>query len=235
MLTKKSKKNPLLMEARKVLLNQVTLGKNDHLVTVNEFRFQLWGAADGEGSLRTWGVSHREYKYKQNSKLSNKQVIFKVAKRFGNMGRVIDFQSEPDAVGCLVRTYIFYPVVLAFHEKDGELELAAFTPRCLVSGLTNWIVARKFEKSMDDMIERDREGESTFKERLRLRAEEAEERRKEKKEAKLKKKEAAKALRAGKASAIKNEKPEEEDYSDILEEFKKVSEDLAEDETDENE
>ena len=154
MLTKKSKKNPILMEARKVLLNHVTINENDRFVTVDEFRFQMWGAADGEGSLRFWGVAHREHTY--NSKLDHKKVIYRAQKRMTSLGRGIDFRSEENISGCIVRTYIFYPVVLAFYEnKDGELELAAYTPRWLTSGLAIAVVVRKFDKAMQDLAERE--------------------------------------------------------------------------------
>ncbi|MBO4863676.1 MAG: hypothetical protein J5517_04885 [Eubacterium sp.] len=141
------------MEARKVLLNQVTINAHDRFVTVDEFRFQMWGAADGEASLRFWGVAHRERTYK--SDMNNRKVIFRAEKRMITLGRGINYKSNPDAAGCIVRTYIFYPVVLAFYEnKEGVLELAAFTPRWLTSGLAISTVVRKFEKAMDGVIER---------------------------------------------------------------------------------
>ena len=198
MLTKKSKKNPILMEARKVLLNHVTLNDNDRLVTVDEFRFQLWGAADGESSLRFWGVAHREHIYK--SKLDHKKVIYRAQKRMTSLGRGIDFKSEDYISGCIVRTYIFYPVVLAFHEnKDGELELAAYTPRWLTAGLAIAVVVRKFDKTIQDLAEREaveRSGLSLKfhnfitdkKEKLNEKKEESKKNRLEKKKEKLKRK-----------------------------------------------
>ena len=165
MLTKKSRKNPILMEARKVLLNRVTINENDRFVTVDEFRFQMWGAADGEAPLRFWGVSHREHIY--NSRLDHRKVVYRARKRMATLGRGIDFKSDPNAAGCIVRTYIFYPVVLAFRETDeGVLELAAFTPRWLTSGLAIAVVVRKFEKAMSDLCERSETDEKGLSEKV---------------------------------------------------------------------
>ena len=153
LLSKKSKNNPILMEARKVLLNRVTINDNDRFVTVDEFRFQMWGAADGEAPLRFWGIAHRERLYE--SKIDHRKVIYRAQKRMNTLGRGIDYKVDQEVAGCIVRTYVFYPVVLAFREtEDKKLQLEAYTPRWLTSGLAIAIVARKFDKVMEDLITR---------------------------------------------------------------------------------
>ena len=165
MLSRKDRKNPILLEARQVLLNHVTIDSNDRFVIVDEFRFQLWGAADGEASLRFWGVAKRKLKYKSN--LSNTQAVYKVNKRITTLGRGINYKSNDKAAGCIVRTYIFYPVVLAFYEnEEGELELAAFTPKWLTAGLAISVVVRKFEKIMDGLVERIETEDKTLSEKI---------------------------------------------------------------------
>ncbi len=187
MLSKKSKENPILMEARKVLLNHVTINENDRFVTVDEFRFQMWGAADGESNLRFWGIAHREHIYE--SKMDNKKVLYRARKRMTTMGRGIDFKCDPNAAGCIVRTYVFYPVVLALHgTEEGQLELEAFTPRWLTAGLAIAIVVRKFEKVMKDLAERSETDEKTSIEKFHSFISEKKENFKKKKEEKKQKK-----------------------------------------------
>ncbi len=154
-----------MLEARQVLLNHVTIDSNDRFVTVDEFRFQLWGAADGEASLRFWGLAKRKFIFKSN--LSNTQAVFKVNRRITTLGRGINFKSNDKAAGCIVRTYVFYPVVLAFYEnEEGELELAAFTPKWLTAGLAISVVVRKFEKIMDGLVERVETEDKTLSEKI---------------------------------------------------------------------
>ena len=233
MLTKKSRNNPILMEARKVLLNHVTIGPDDKFVTVDEFRFQMWGAADGEAPLRFWGVANRKFTYR--SDLDNTKVIYKAAKRMTTMGRGINFKSDPDAAGCIVRTYIFYPVVLAFYENDeNELELAAFTPRWLTSGIAIRVVARKFNKVMEGTAECISMQKKTiverFREHLSDKRKAKQEKKDEKKNKKLKKqfdKELEKEVLRMKAKSNKNDsegKESKESADD--EELKKVYEEV---------
>ncbi len=227
MLSKKSKENPILLEARKVLLNRVSINENDRFVTVDEFRFQMWGAADGEASLRFWGVAHRERIYE--SELDNKKVLYRAQKRMNNMGRGIDFRSKPDAAGCIVRTYIFYPVVLAFYEnEDGFLELAAFTPRWLTSGLVMAIVMRKFDKNMKDLVTRSELDEKGISERFFGFISEKKEGLKEKKAENKKKK-----IKKKKAKALK--KQEEKKAREELKAAEKAAENQEAEDLDENE
>lgn len=232
MLTKKSKKNPILMEARKVLLNHVKINANDRFVTVDEFRFQMWGAADGEASLRFWGVAHREHIYE--SKMDHKKVIYRAQKRMSSLGRGIDFKSDMDVAGCIVRTYIFYPVVLAFYEtENGILELAAYTPRWITAGLAMSVVIRKFEKSMEDLAERsetDRNGLSDKlgafikdkKAKYKSKHEEKQKEKNEKKKAKIAKKNDEKLLKEEierakrKAAGLEVEDSEDDYIEEVL-------------------
>ncbi len=153
MLTKKSKNNPMLMEARKVLLNQVMLDTDGHFVVTDEMRFPLWGAADGESKLRFWGVSSRAYDY--SSDLSNTKTIYKVENLMGTIGRLINMKSVEGAAACLVKSYIFYPVVLVFYESDdGKLTLSAFSARSLTSPLGVRLAVLKFDKAVDGLASR---------------------------------------------------------------------------------
>ena len=153
MLTKKSKNNPMLMEARKVLLNQVVLDADGHFLTTNEVRFPLWGAADGESKLRVWGLTSREYNY--SSELSNTKTLFKVENLMGTIGRLINLRCDNQAAACLVKSYVFYPVVLVFHEDEEEkLVLSAFSPRSLTSALAVRLAVLKFDKTVDGLVDR---------------------------------------------------------------------------------
>lgn len=152
---KKKEKDPLYVEARKVLLNQVELDKDGNFITASERRFPLWGAADGEDRIRMFGVSNRTYYY--DSEYNNSKAIFRAGKAMANIGRGINLRSDPKAVACLVKTYIFYPTVLVFYEdkeNDDQLCLTAFTPRTYTSGLAIKLALKKFDKSAGEELER---------------------------------------------------------------------------------
>ena len=153
MLKKKKKKDPLLTEARKVLLNQVELDKDGNFVTTTELRFQLWGASDGEDKIRTLGISTRHYFY--NSDHNNTQAVFKTRAAMANIGRRIKLRTIEDSAACLIKTYIFYPVVLVFREnKFGDLQLTVFTPRTLTAPIAEMLAVKKLEKAADGIISR---------------------------------------------------------------------------------
>ena len=122
MLTKKSRKDPILMEARRVLLNQVELDEDGFFVVPEERRIPLWGAADGENRIRTLGISKRSYSYVANR--NSTQAVYKAGKVIESIGRGIHLHSLEEAAACLSKSYIFYPVVLVFYEdEDGMLKL----------------------------------------------------------------------------------------------------------------
>ena len=54
MLSKKDKANPLLMESRKLLLNQVDVGEDGRLNAVDEIRTFRYGAAEGGQICSVW-------------------------------------------------------------------------------------------------------------------------------------------------------------------------------------
>jgi len=147
------KKDPMYLETRKVLLNQIELDKDGHFITTQEFRFALWGAADGENRTRFLGVSRRAYYYQ--SELNNTQAVYKAGKAMANIGRGINLRCNNEAVACLVKTYIFYPVVLIFYEsEEGDLTLAGYTPRTFSAPLALKLSISKFEKAAEDILKK---------------------------------------------------------------------------------
>ncbi len=161
---KKKKDDPYYIEAKKVLLNHVELDVDGHFITTDEFRFQLWGAADGENMLRIWGLSSRAFIY--HSEQNNTQAVFKVGKAMSNIGRGINLRLEDDdAVACLVRPVITYPVVLVFGQnEEKELVLSAYTPRCPTAFLAIKLAVGKLDKNLDGVVERLDNGEKIKKE-----------------------------------------------------------------------
>ena len=147
------KKDPMYLEARKVLLNQIELDSDGHFITTEQLRIPLWGAADGENRTRFLGVSRAAYFY--TSKLDHTKAVFRAGKAMGNIGRGINLRCRRDAVACLVKTYIFYPVVLIFYEnEDDQLTLAGYTPRTFSAAFALRLSIRKFEKAAEDILEK---------------------------------------------------------------------------------
>lgn len=149
MLSKASKKNTILLEARCVLMNQVVRDIDGRYVADEDSPAQGFGPADGANKIRFLGITQVYRIY--SSDMNHTKAVYKSIKAFGNIGRGIRFLTRENANGCLVKTYIFYPVVLAFYENDeGELQLSAFTPRCFTSRLAARLAVRKFEKEFGD-------------------------------------------------------------------------------------
>ena len=138
------------MEAYNILLGHVGKAEDGRLVALEDAPV-YWGPTDGATKLRTLGVTrmHRYY----DSGRNNKQTVYEIGKMFKNIGREIAFLSRDNLYGCQMKTYIFYPVVLAFYENDEQkLQLSAFTARCLTSRLAAYLSIRRFEKVTKDML-----------------------------------------------------------------------------------
>jgi len=144
-LTKKSKNNPILMESYNVLLGNVALDKEGSYVVVENSGIS-YGPADGATKLRTLGVTRVNRIY--DSGRNRKKAIYDTEKIFRNIGRKIVFLSKENVYGCMIKTYIFYPVVLAFYENEEQrLQLSGYTARCLTARLAIHFAMRKFEKA----------------------------------------------------------------------------------------
>jgi hypothetical protein len=152
----KKKKEPrqkdiMKAEARKILLNQMEIGKDGHFVSVDEFRLQTWGSADGEHKVRFLGVHKKRYLF--ISDYDNKKAVYRVAAAMENVGRMVDLHCNPDAAACLVKTYIFYPAVLVFYETDsGDLTLNVYTARTLTAPLAVRASVAKFGREVSDFL-----------------------------------------------------------------------------------
>ena len=181
MLSKKSRNNPILMEAYHVLLGHVVFDESGRYVAVENVGY---GPTDGATKLRTLGLTrvHRIY----DSGKNNSQAVFEAGKVFRNIGRGVHFTSRDNIYGCQLKTYIFYPVILAFYENDEQkLQLSAFTPRCITARIAIALAVKRFEKHASGFLVRaaneKKEGEA--------------EKKREKKEARKEAKKAAKERR----------------------------------------
>ena len=151
MLSKASKKNPILMEACCVLKNQVAKDVDGRFVADEDSPSQGFGPADGENKIRLFGLT-RVYRI-YTSDINHTKAVYQSIKVFSNIGRGVRFLSRENANGCLLKSYICYPVVLAFFENDdGELQLSAFSPRCFTSRLAIRMAVRKFEREFGDKL-----------------------------------------------------------------------------------
>ena len=140
------------MEAYHILLGHVAKAADGRLVAMEDPGI-YWGPTDGATKLRTLGVT-RVHRYYDSGK-NNTQAVYDAGKMFKNMGREIAFLSRDKMYGCQMKTYIFYPVVLAFYENDEQkLQLSTFTARCLTSRIAAIIAIKRFEKLTKDILVR---------------------------------------------------------------------------------
>lgn len=152
-MAKEKEKMSIAKEARKVLLNQVELDSDGNFRVVNEVRFQMWGPADGEQKIRTFGVSRRDYYY--TSDYNNTQAVYKVSKAISSLGRGVKLQSYDTSIGCIFKTYIFYPVCITFYEnEEGLLQASFFTARSLTAFIVQKIALKRFDLSTTGIIKR---------------------------------------------------------------------------------
>ncbi|MBP3718242.1 MAG: hypothetical protein J6I58_01835 [Eubacterium sp.] len=150
----KKKKDPMMLEARDVLLNRIVIDKDGHFTTTSELRFPLWGVPDGSQNLRLWGLTTKHFKYNTDSE-NNTKAVYRAKTAMSTIGRGINLHCNPDAASCLIKTYVFYPVVIAFYEnEDKELTLSVFTPRSLTARVAVRLAVLKFDKATSDSLTR---------------------------------------------------------------------------------
>ena len=201
MLSNRSRNNPILMEAYHVLLGYVELDREGKMIPMED-PGPAWGPADGAGRLRTLGVTHVRRKYLSST--NHRKALYDSEKAFSNIGRGIHFFAEENVHGCQIRSYIFYPVVLAFYENgNGDLQLSAFTARCLSSRLAARLAIRQFERATRSFLSRDeREREEKLKRK--------EERRKQQEERRAAREEEKSRARAAKEAEREEDRKFEE-------------------------
>jgi len=171
------------MEAYHVLLGHTLFDEKGQYVAL-ESPGLSYGPTDGATKIRTLGISSRNRFYE--SKKNNTQAVYEAGKVFKNIGRGVHFTSGDRIFGCQLKTYIFYPVVLAFFEnEEHKLQLSAFTARCITAPIAISLAVKRFEKNADGLLVR----------AAVVKKENMEEKKKEKKEARRKAKEEAKEKR----------------------------------------
>ena len=152
-LSKKEKSNPLLMEVRRLLLNQVDVEKDGRLVAVDEVRTFRYGAAEGEHKVRISGITTRDYFYR--TKYNHTKAVYQSSDAMKDIGRRVNLQCMDGAAACVIKSPVFYPVVLVFYENgDGHLQLSAFTAKAFLALFAINSALKKFDKELPDAMER---------------------------------------------------------------------------------
>ena len=152
-LSKKDKANPLLMESRKLLLNQVDVGEDGRLNAVDEIRTFRYGAAEGEHKVRISGITTRDFFYR--TKYNRTKAVYQASEAMKNIGRRANLQCMDDAAACIIKSPIFYPVVIVFYENsDGRMQLSAFTAKAFMSLFAINSALKKFDKQLPDTMVR---------------------------------------------------------------------------------
>ncbi|MBE5923641.1 MAG: hypothetical protein E7271_04120 [Lachnospiraceae bacterium] len=153
MLSKKDKANPLLMESRKLLLNQVDVGNDGRLIAVDEIRTFKYGAAEGEHKVRISGITTRDFYYR--TKYNGNKAVFQASESMKDIGRRANLQCMDNAAACVVKSLIFYPVVLVLYENsDGRIQLSAFTAKAFLALFAINSALKKFDRELPDAMVR---------------------------------------------------------------------------------
>lgn len=153
MLSKKDRTDPLLMEARMLLLNQVNVGPDGLLVAVDELRTFIYGAAEGEHKVRISGITTRDFIYR--TKYNSLKAVYQASEAMKNIGRRAHMQCIDNAVACIIKSPVFYPVVIVFYENsNGRMQLSAYTGRAFLSLFAINSALKKFDKELPEAIVR---------------------------------------------------------------------------------
>lgn len=153
MLSKKDRANPLLMEARLLLLNQVNVGSDGLLVAVDELRTFIYGAAEGEHKVRISGITTRDFLYR--TKYNSVKAVYQASEAMKNIGRRAHLQCMDNAAACIIKSPVFYPVVIVFYENsNGRMQLSAYTGRAFLSLFAINSALKKFDKELPDAMVR---------------------------------------------------------------------------------
>lgn len=153
MWTKIERNNPLMMEAKKILLNQVEIDENGRFRVVDERRVQLWGAADGEAKVRFSGITMREFFYR--SKYNDTKALYTARETMFQIGRGVDMKCLDESAACLIKAHIFLPVLIVFFVNfEGKLQLTTLTPRSIFAPWAINSALNKFDQHLPDEIKR---------------------------------------------------------------------------------
>jgi len=149
----KNHKDPLYKEVKKILINQVELDSDGHLIAVTDAILPVWGPADGEHKIHSLGITTREFYYK--SKYSDSKALYTAGEAMSNIGRRVNLRCMDNAVACLVKSYFFYPAVLVFFvNEENRFQLSIYTARTFLSfGAVN-VALNRFDKFLPETMER---------------------------------------------------------------------------------
>ncbi|MCR5624617.1 MAG: hypothetical protein K6G11_05170 [Lachnospiraceae bacterium] len=224
MLTKESKNNPILMEAREFLLGHYRVEEDGSLTAISAMESRINGPIDGSQKIITLGISHQSYNY--NFGVDNKKALKKARGVMKNIGRPLNDFGDGDMAACMIKTYVFYPTVAVFRINDNDVpELSVFTARATFAFVAILIAVRKFENAFDVDFDKETVKKKSFFEKRRERKEEKARKKAEKKEAKKEVKDLSgsnKKSKGGIKNLFSSNNPDEDDedsYDMIMGEY----------------
>ena len=136
-----------------LLLNQVNVGPDGLLVAVDELRTFIYGAAEGEHKVRISGITTRDFFYR--TKYNSVKAVYQASEAMKNIGRRAHLQCMDNAAACIIKSPIFYPVVIVFYENgNGRMQLSAYTGRAFMSLFAINSALKKFDKELPDAMVR---------------------------------------------------------------------------------
>lgn len=143
---KKLQNRVRLKEVKKALLGNLTIGEDGRMVPVSGFNMNWWGTADGSFGTRLFGIAEKTVTF--TSSKGKTKMVYEAAKVMEDFGRGLDFESVYAGASCLLRHFLFRPVVLVFEadeEAEGEYMLSVYCGRDILTYFSMRRAIRLFE------------------------------------------------------------------------------------------
>lgn len=153
----KERKKLRKKEIRSVLLGNFAVSDDGRTIAGKNRVITPYGIADGAQTVAFFGIKQKRYVYRTTLKNYN-QVAYRVYKTMADIGRVFEMESSPEAVACLIKSYVFRPVVLIFEEikkpdnKDSYLLLTVCCGRSPLAIIPVFRAVSRFDKLLPKEI-----------------------------------------------------------------------------------
>ena len=108
------------------------------------------GVVDGAGAVCFLGI--KEIRFLYETDLEERALLENARKAMRKMGRAVSLREQPEVPACLIRYVLTGPAVLIFRDRQGKLELTAWSARGLMGFLARRRAVSAFERALGESI-----------------------------------------------------------------------------------